>query len=82
MVTKLTLALDESVVRKAKKYAIEQKISLSKLVEFYFSSLVSESHPEQHNLPPITAELAGMIKAKALKGDKELLTDTLIEKYT
>ncbi len=81
MVTKLTLALDEAVVRKAKQYAKKQKLSLSKLVEFYFSSLVSDNYSEQYNMPPITAELAGMVKSKLFKSDKDLLTDTLIEKY-
>ena len=81
MTTKLTLALDESIVQKAKKYAKKQKVSLSKLVEFYFSSLVSDSVDEQISLPPITTELSGMIKVKTSKDDKKLLTDALIEKH-
>ena len=81
MTTKLTLAMDETIVQKAKKYAKKQKVSLSKLVEFYFSSLVSDRVDEQPSLTPITTELSGMVKVKTSKGDKELLTDALIEKY-
>ena len=81
MSTKLTLALDASIVRKAKKYAKKQKLSLSKMVEFYFSSLVAGNVEGNFNIPPITAELSGMVKTKVSGSDKQLLTDALIEKY-
>lgn len=38
---KLTLNVDKSIIEQAKKYAKSHKISLSKLIEAYLSSLVA-----------------------------------------
>lgn len=43
MDTKLTLKLDKSVIEKAKAYASDQQVSLSKLVENYLNALTSKS---------------------------------------
>ena len=43
MDTKLTLKLDKSIIEKAKAYASDQQVSLSKLVENYLNSLTSNS---------------------------------------
>jgi len=80
MINKLTLALDGTVVSKAKRYAHGRNLSLSKLVEFYFSSLTSETTERTMTLFPITAGLAGMIKSGNIK-DKDVLTDALLKKY-
>ena len=39
MDTKLTLSLDKSVIEQAKDYAKSNKVSLSRLIESYLSSL-------------------------------------------
>jgi predicted HicB family RNase H-like nuclease len=39
MDTKLTLKLEQGVIEKAKHYASEKKLSLSRLVENYLNSL-------------------------------------------
>lgn len=80
MTSKLTLALDKAVVEKAKKYAHQRNLSLSKLVEFFFSSLTSETKEKNIPILPITAALSGMIKAGNIK-DKETIADALIKKY-
>ncbi|MBI1870637.1 MAG: hypothetical protein HYS07_05505 [Chlamydiae bacterium] len=80
MTSKLTLAMDKTVVEKAKKYAHERNLSLSKLVEFFFSSLTKKSKGKHMTVSPITATLAGMIKSKNIK-DKDILADALIEKH-
>lgn len=81
MPVKLTLALDEAVIQKAKRYASRQNISLSKLVEFYFSSLASDDGSGRHGMPPITAGLAGMVRAEAQGEDMELVAESVSEKY-
>ena len=43
MDTKLTLKLNEEVIERAKKYAAEKKLSLSRLIENYLDSLTNES---------------------------------------
>ncbi|MBF0104391.1 MAG: hypothetical protein HQM16_03585 [Deltaproteobacteria bacterium] len=80
MTTKLTLALDGSVVKRAKKYARDKNLCLSKLVEFFFLSLTSKATDKSMAISPITAGLVGMVKTGNIK-DKEVLTSALIKKY-
>ena len=42
MDTKLTLKLNQEIIEKAKHYASEKKLSLSRLIENYLNSLTSE----------------------------------------
>lgn len=80
MISKLTLALDKTVVKKAKKYAHQRNLSLSKLVESFFSSLTSEIKEKNAPISPITTALAGLVKAGNIK-DKNVMADALIKKY-
>ena len=81
MTTKLTLTLDKNIIESVKIYAKKNKISLSKLVEFYFKSLTSANKHNIENLSPITKELSGIAKIKSTKSDKELLEDALNKKF-
>lgn len=80
MTSKLTLAMDEDVVKRAKKYARQRNLSLSKLVEYFFAALASKTEEKTMPFSPITQELAGMVKAPNIK-DKDVLADALIKKY-
>ena len=42
--TKLTLRLDDSVIERAKVYARNHKVSLSKMIETYLDSLTTQKH--------------------------------------
>lgn len=42
MDSKLTLKLDEHIIARAKKYAANKKLSLSRLVEMYLDSLTND----------------------------------------
>ena len=46
MDSKLTLKLDENVIDRAKKYASNKKMSLSRLIENYLDSLTREQNQE------------------------------------
>jgi hypothetical protein len=81
MATKLTLTLDNKIIEKAKIYAEKNKISLSKLVEFYFRSLSSTPKNKLENVPPITKELSGIARIKTAKSDKELLKEALNRRF-
>ena len=81
MNAKLTLTIDNSVINKAKKYAKQQRVSLSKLVEFYFSSLTNSSSENIEKLPPITSALSGRVKNIKVINDRKVLEDALIDKY-
>lgn len=80
MTSKLTLALDKTVVEKAKKYAGQRNLSLSKLVEFFFLSLTAGTKGKNITISPITATLARMVKSKSIR-DKDVLSDALIKKH-
>jgi len=81
MTRKLTLTLDNKTIERAKKYARENKISLSKLVEFYFRSLGFETRDDDVEIAPITKELIGIAKFETSKTDRELLEEALSEKF-
>ncbi len=59
---KLTLSLDKAVIRQAKAYAKSHKISLSKLIESYLSSLVSNRKTTDFEITPLVKSLSGVIK--------------------
>ncbi|MDR0684305.1 MAG: DUF6364 family protein [Spirochaetaceae bacterium] len=83
MYTKLTLSIDQNVIENAKKYAKNQKRSVSKLVEeyLYSISLSVDKKIEYNTLGPITKELVGIIKVNKHTDYKEILTDALMDKY-
>ena len=66
METKLTLKLDQAVIKAAKKYAETRGKSLSKLVEDFFRNLVSKDLPAG-KYPPLVESLSGIISEKDLK---------------
>jgi len=49
MDTKLTLKLDKFVIDKAKDYATSHKRSLSRIIESYLRSLISQDDPKDSN---------------------------------
>jgi hypothetical protein len=83
MYNKLTLNIEQNIIKDAKIYAKKQKRSVSKLVEEYLStiSLRNNENIEHNSLGPITKELVGAIKLKENGNYKDILTDALMEKY-
>jgi hypothetical protein len=51
MDAKITLSFDETVIKKAKKYAENNNISLSRLTEFLLAQVTSETHKSLQDLP-------------------------------
>lgn len=80
MDTKLTLIADKEIIEKAKQYAKSQKISLSRLIESYLSSLVSK-RSEEIEISPLVKSLSGVISLENDFDAKEKYTDFLLEKY-
>jgi len=79
METKLTLKLDQSVIKSVKVYAEKNNRSLSKLVEDYFRNLILESDNKRAQISPLVQELSGIISEKDLNGIN--YTDYLESKY-
>ncbi len=51
MDAKITLSFDQSVIEKAKKYAEENNISLSRLTEFLLNKVTNSSYKSLDELP-------------------------------
>ncbi len=77
---KLTLIADKEIIEKAKQYAKSQKISLSRLIESYLSSLVSK-RSEEIEISPLVKSLSGVISLENDFEAKEKYADFLLEKY-
>ena len=81
MTTKLTLRLDDTVIRKAKKTAQRRGVSLSRMVEDYFKSVVRQQENGAKE-SPVLSEIAGVLSGR---NDAEKLTTRyrkhLTEKY-
>lgn len=82
MSAKLTLQIDEQVIKSAKIFAKDHQVSLSKLAENYFKALVQrEGKPAQHT-PGVVGELAGILKNKDVEYSKDDYIDYLEDKYS
>lgn len=51
MDTKLTLSFDKNVIEKAKKYAEEQNISLSRLIEHLLTQVTTKQYKSLEDFP-------------------------------
>ena len=51
MDAKITLSFDERVINKAKRYAEDNNISLSRLTEFLLNKVTSKSYQSLEDLP-------------------------------
>ena len=64
MQTKLTLRLDDRLVRRAKEEAYKRGKSVSMMVAEYFDELGSSPRKRREDLPPITKSLVGVLRGK------------------
>lgn len=78
---KLTLSLDDKIIKQAKSYANEHNESLSKLVEKYFVYITLQDNQEQNDFSPIIEELIGSIKFNEDVNVNDAKFEYLKEKY-
>lgn len=81
MDTKLTLKLNQEVIEKAKAYASDKKISLSRLIETYLKSLTTEKKEDQFEISPYVKSIATGKKIPTDLDYKKDYSNHLIEKY-
>ena len=79
MDAKLTLKLDEKVIEKAKAYAERRGVSLSGLVENYFTGLTRREQEEPAT--GVVAELEGLLAGLKVEDGKDEYIDYLMRKY-
>ncbi len=63
MTSKLTLSVDDQVVRRAKKYAADRGTSVSRLVEQYLDQI---SRPPPQRVTPVLQRLRGCLAGLSL----------------
>lgn len=81
MDTKLTLKLDQEIIEKAKKYASDKKLSLSRIVESYLQSLTNENKNGDFEISPFVKSIS---TGKSISTDldyKKEYSNYLMEKY-
>lgn len=74
MDSKLTLKLNESVIERAKKYASEKKMSLSRLIENYLDSITREQ-TDDFEISPFVKSISSGKSIPADLNWKELRED-------
>lgn len=82
MNTKLTLTIEQEIIKKAKDYAKEKNRSLSDIIENYLKILTDKkTTPEEDALSPIVKSLKGSFKMPENFDYKKELQDRLEKKY-
>lgn len=79
MPTKLTLRMEETLIKKAKKHARDNGKSLSQVVSEYFSLMDQEKSGVNEDIPPLTKSLIGILRGS--KVDETDYLKHLEEKY-
>lgn len=80
MDTKLTLKLDDNIIKKAKFYAKKKKTSLSKLIETYLGYLTSDNN-EVGEITPLVKSLSGVLDLPKNYDYKKSHKDHILKKY-
>ena len=82
METKLTLRLNDNVIEKAKIYARNHQISLSKMIEAYLESVTKQNEePKTSSITPLVESLSGVIDLPEDFDYKKEYRNHLEEKY-
>ncbi len=82
METKLTLRLNDTVIKRAKLYARSHKISLSRMIESYLDSLTQGTKEDrQISITPLVESLSGVIDLPVDFDYRKEYGEYLIEKY-
>lgn len=80
MTTKLTLTIEQDVIKTAKTYAQKKGRSLSELIENYLKTLTTkDKQPDE--LSPRVKRLVGSVKLARDYDYKKALQDELIKKH-
>jgi hypothetical protein len=82
MNTKLTLTMEQSVIEKAKSYALKKQRSLSDLIESYLIAVTKEtSINNEVEISPLVKSLQGSFSIDDSIDYKQELTKALHKKY-
>lgn len=80
MDSKLTLKLNESVIKQAKLYAKKNNVSLSRMIENYLQA-ITKTKNNKTKISPLVQSLTGVIQLEN-KDYRKDYTDFLSQKYS
>ncbi|RCS27253.1 hypothetical protein DUT90_09135 [Polaribacter sp. WD7] len=78
---KLTLKLNQEIIERAKEYASNKKMSLSRIVEAYLQSLTSNDDTAEFEISPFVKSISTGTEIPANLDYKKEYSDYLNEKY-
>lgn len=82
MDTKLTLKLNQEIIEKAKIYAAQKKVSLSRIIENYLNSLTTDAKSEDSiEISPFVKSIKTGNSITADLDDKKEYAERLLNKY-
>jgi hypothetical protein len=81
MDTKLTLKLNQEIIERAKEYASDKKMSLSRIIESYLQSLTMDKKDLDFPISPFVRSLATGTKIPTDLDYRKEYSDQLLEKY-
>lgn len=82
MNTKLTLTIEQEIIKRAKEYARSKNRSLSDIIENYLKMLTKEEKAtDSRKLNPVVKSLKGSFKIPKNMDYKKELRDRLDQKY-
>jgi len=82
MNTKLTLTIEQEIIKRAKDYAKEKNRSLSDIIENYLKVLTKEEKQQKEKkLNPVVSSLKGSFRMPKNMDYKKELRNRLEEKY-
>ena len=81
MNTKLTLTIEQTIIKKAKKYAKQKGRSLSDIIENYLKIITKGEAKSDIEITPLTKSLKGSFKAPDNFDYKKQLSKGLSKKY-
>ncbi|HKL40647.1 MAG TPA: DUF6364 family protein [Cryomorphaceae bacterium] len=81
MDAKLTLKLNQEVIKKAKEYASENNSSLSRLVENYLSMLVENKSSSEIEISPFVKSISSGVQIPTDVDERKAYRDHLEDKY-
>jgi hypothetical protein len=79
---KLSLVIDDSIAKKAEKYAQKKQKTLASIIENYLKTLAdAEEHSSEKNITPLVQSLKGSFSVSEKTDYTKELTDSLTKKY-
>ncbi|WP_420457885.1 DUF6364 family protein [Neolewinella sp.] len=81
---KLTLSMNSLVIDRAKQYARDNNLSLSRMIEQYLASLTkpdAEQHEGEEPFTSLVDRLIGVIELPEMDTHKSDYADYLLQKY-